>query len=300
MSVHHGNSVAPISASALEGHVRELAEEIGERHVWLPESLAAAEDYIRHQWEAEGYTVETQEYEALDVPCANLSINLPGARWPGQVVLVGAHYDTVRQSPGADDNASGVAALLELGRCLSGCRPGRTIRLVAFVNEEAPFFFFGKMGSVVYARATKRRGEDIRAMFSLEMLGCYRNEPGSQQYPPLLGRGRPNRGDFIAFVANFRSHRLLKRALAAFKERTDFPVEGTATFSWLPGVSWSDHLSFWREGYSALMVTDTAFFRYPYYHAPLDTPDKLDYKRMATVVEGLAGMLVKLADDESL
>lgn len=300
MTVHCGTGATPVSASSLEGHVRELAEKIGERHVWRPQSLAAARDYILGQWQAEGYAVETQAYEALDVPCANLSINLPGARWPGQVVLVGAHYDTVRQSPGADDNASGVAALLELGRRLSGCRLGRTIRLVAFVNEEAPFFFWEKMGSAIYARAVKRRGEDIRAMFSLEMLGCYRDEPGSQQYPPFLGVGRPNRGDFIAFVANLRSRRLLKRAVVAFKAVSDFPVEGTATFGWLPGVSWSDHLNFWREGYAALMVTDTAFFRYPHYHASQDTPEKLDYRRMATVVEGLAGMLIKLVDDESL
>ncbi|SEO80782.1 Peptidase family M28 [Nitrosovibrio sp. Nv6] len=300
MSVQSGSSITSISVSALESHVRELAEEIGERHVWLPQSLATARDYIVGQWQAEGHTVETQAYEALDVLCANLSIDLPGTRWPRQVVLVGAHYDTVRQSPGADDNASGVAALLELGRCLSNWRPGRNIRLVAFVNEEAPFFFWEKMGSAIYARAAKRRGEDIRAMFSLEMLGCYRDESGSQQYPPFLGRGRPDRGNFIAFVANLRSRPLLKRALAAFKECTDFPVEGTATFGWLPGVNWSDHLNFWREGYPALMVTDTAFFRYPYYHAPQDTPEKLDYRRMATVVEGLAGMLIKLADDESL
>lgn len=300
MTVQCGNGVTPVSASALEGHVRELAEEIGERHVWRPQSLAAAQEYILGQWQAEGYAVETQVYEALDVPCANLSINLSGTRWPGQVVLVGAHYDTVRQSPGADDNASGVSALLELGRRLSGCRPGRTIRLVAFVNEEAPFFFWEKMGSAIYAREVKRRGEDIRAMFSLEMLGCYRDEPGSQQYPPFLRGGRPDRGDFIAFVANLRSRRLMERAVVAFKAVSDFPVEGTATFGWLPGVSWSDHLNFWREGYPALMVTDTAFFRYPYYHSSLDTPDKLDYKRMAVVVEGLAELLIKLADDESL
>ncbi|HEX8874569.1 MAG TPA: M28 family peptidase [Nitrosospira sp.] len=293
-------AVIPVSAPALEGHVRKLAEEIGERHVGRPQSLAAACDYIRSRWQDERYAVEAQAYEVVDISCVNLSITLPGIRWPEQVVLAGAHYDTVPGSPGADDNASGVAALLELGRRLSACRPGRTIRLVAFVNEEPPFFFWEKMGSAVYARAAKRRGEDIRAMFSLEMLGCYRDEPGSQQYPPFLGRGRPDRGNFIAFVANLRSRPLLERALAAFKAGTDFPVEGTAAFGWLPGVSWSDHLNFWRRGYPALMVTDTAFFRNPDYHSPRDTPEKLDYCRMAAVVEGLAGMLIRLADDEGL
>jgi hypothetical protein len=156
------------------------------------------------------------------------------------------------------------------------------------------------MGSAVYARAARRRNEDIRAMFSLEMLGCYKDEPRSQKYPPLLGGGRPNRGDFIAFVANLRSRPLLDRALMAFKANTDFPIEGTAAFGWLPGVSWSDHLSFWRLGYPALMITDTAFYRYRYYHTPEDTLEKLDYGRRAAVVEGLAEMLVKLANDEDL
>jgi len=300
MPEDHADAVIPVSASALEDHVRKLAEEIGERHVGRPHSLAAARDYISRRCQAEGYAVEVQAYEAQGILCANLSITLPGVRWPDQIVLVGAHYDTVPGSPGADDNASGVAGLLELGRCLAGCRPARTIRLVAFVNEESPFFFWDKMGSAVYARAARQRGEDIRAMFSLEMLGCYQDEPRSQRYPPFLGRGRPDRGNFIAFVANIRSRRLLKHALAAFKTCADFPVEGTATFSWVPGVAWSDHLNFWRQGYSALMITDTAFFRYPHYHSPRDTSEKLDYHRMAAVVEGLAGMLIRLVDDESL
>ncbi len=300
MPASGGNAVTPISASALEGHVRKLAEEIGERHVLRPHSLAAARDYIRDRWQAEGYVVETQEYDAKEVPCVNLIVTLPGTRSPGQVVLMGAHYDTVPGSPGANDNASGVAALLELGRRLSACRPGRTIRLVAFVNEEPPFFFWEQMGSAIYARAARQRSEDIRAMFSLEMLGCYTEEPGSQRYPYFLGRGRPDCGNFIAFVSNLHSGRLLKRALAAFKASIDFPVESTAAFGWLPGINWSDHLNFWRCGYPAIMITDTAFFRYRYYHSPEDTPEKLDYHRMAAVVEGLAGMVVKLADDEGL
>ena len=300
MSACGEDAVTPISAPALEAHVRKLAQEIGERHVFRPQSLAKARDYIRSCWEAEGYVVEAQTYEVMDVPCSNLSITLPGTRFPKQVVLMGAHYDTVRGSPGADDNASGVAALLELGRRLYVCRPGRTIRLVAFVNEEAPFFYWGKMGSVIYARAARQRNEDIRAMFSLEMLGCYNDEPRSQRYPPFLGRGRPSQGNFIAFVSNLRSRPLLNSALAAFKASTNFPVEGTAAFSWVPGVSWSDHLSFWRSGYPALMITDTAFFRYRHYHSSQDTPEKLDYARMAAVVEGLAGMLIRLADDDNL
>lgn len=300
MTMAAADSHAPVSAEALERHVRTLAGEIGERNVWRPAALGAARDYIREAWRAQGHVVETQDYEAYGVLCSNLWITLPGVRRPGEIVLMGAHYDTVSGSPGADDNASGVAALLEIGRRLAGARPQRSIRLAAFVNEEPPFFFVGKMGSAVYARAAKRRGDDIRAMFALEMLGCYSDAPGSQAYPPGLGRGRPDRGDFIGFVANLHSRRLLKSALSAFRASTAFPVESVATVGWLPGINWSDHLSFWRRGYRALMVTDTAFFRNPDYHSPRDTPEKLDYPRMAAVAEGLAGMLLRLGDEERL
>jgi hypothetical protein len=137
-------------------------------------------------------------------------------------------------------------------------------------------------------------------MFSLEMLGCYSDARGSQRYPPLFRWFHPDAGNFIAFVANLRSRRLLKRAVSAFRAVSGFPVESTATFGWIPGVAWSDHLSFWRAGYRALMVTDTAFFRNPHYHAPQDTPEKLDYARMAKLTEGLAGMLLGMAEDDGL
>ncbi len=293
-------AASPVAPGTLREHVRKLAGAIGVRNVWRPEALAAARDFIETTWRAQGHAVERQTYTTEGVACSNLVVTLPGRRWPEQVVLAGAHYDTVHGSPGADDNASGVAAVLELGRLLAGARPGRTLRLAAFVNEEEPFFHGDAMGSTVYARAARRRGEDIRAMFSLEMLGCYRDEPGSQRYPPLFRHFHPDRGDFIALVANLRSRRLLKRALAAFRAGSNFPVETTATFGWIPGVSWSDHLSFWREGYRAVMVTDTAFHRYPHYHSAQDTPDRLDYPRMARVVEGLAGMLLRLAEDDGL
>lgn len=300
MSAPSENRTISVSALELERHVRTLAEEIGPRHIVRPHALAAARDYICNQWQAGGYVVEMQEYKARNIPCMNVIITLPGISSPEQILLAGAHYDTVPRAPGADDNASGVAALLELGRCLAGYQPGRTIRLVAFVNEEPPFFYWSQMGSAVYARAARQRGEDIRAMFSLEMLGCYSEEPRSQRYPPFLGRGRPDCGNFIAFVANLHSRPLLKQALAAFRTGSDFPVESTAAFGWLPGINWSDHLNFWRSGYPALMITDTAFFRYRYYHSPQDTPEKLDYGRMASVVQGIGGMLVKLADEGSL
>jgi Zn-dependent M28 family amino/carboxypeptidase len=277
-------------------HVATLAGTIGERNVYRPEALDAAARYIEAEWRGLGHAVARQTYVARSIECANLEIVLPGRRWPDQHLVIGAHYDTVLGSPGADDNASAVAALLELARLLREHLPGRTVHLVAFVNEEAPFFFWGEMGSREYARAARSRGEDIRLMLSLEMLGYYRSEPGSQSYPPLFRHFHPDRGDFIAFVSDFRSRRLMRRAERAFRAGSDFPLETTATFGWIPGVAWSDHLSFWRVGYSAFMCTDTAFYRNPWYHSADDTPEKLDYPRLAQLTAGLAAMCRELAD----
>jgi Zn-dependent M28 family amino/carboxypeptidase len=229
------------------------------------------------------------------VRCENLEVTIAGGARASEIVLAGAHYDTVEGSPGADDNASGVAGLIEIARRLREARPQRTVKLVAFVNEEPPFFPCGQMGSGVYANAARRRGDDIRLMLSLEMLGCYRDEPGSQAYPPLLRWFYPERGNFIAFVSNLRSRRALAAFTRAFRAACDFPAERLAAPALVPGVSWSDQLSFWRAGYPALMVTDTAFYRYAHYHQPSDTPERLDYARMARVVEGLARALGALA-----
>lgn len=203
-------------------------------------------------------------------------------------IVVGAHYDTVPGSPGADDNASGVAVLIELARLVpSG------VRFVAFANEEAPYFLGPEMGSFVYAR---ERGAKVRAMFSLEMLGYYSDTPGSQAYPAPLGLFYPDRADFIAFVADLGARNLLRKAIGVFREKARFPSEGVAAPSFIPGIAWSDHWSFRKHGYPAIMITDTAFYRYPHYHRASDTPDKLDYERMARVTLGLAEMLNELAN----
>lgn len=282
-------------AARLRGHVVALAETIGERNVGRPWALAAAADYIRAEWTAQGHAVGVQSYRVGRVECANLEVSIAGSESPDEIVLLGAHYDTVPGSPGADDNASGVAAVLEIGRLLASAANARTIRLVAFVNEEPPFFPFGAMGSGVYARAARQRRDRIRVMMSLEMLGCYSERPGSQRYPPLFGWFYPDRGNFIAFVSNLASRRVLRETVHAFRAHSDFPCESLSTLSFVPGVGWSDQLSFWREGYAALMVTDTAFYRNPYYHTALDTPDRLNYQAMARVVSGLALAATDLA-----
>lgn len=280
----------------LRQHVYYMAGELGERNIYHPDALHAAERYIQKTWQALGYLVQRQEHETAGIRCANLEVTVAGECNPGVMLLVGAHYDSVIGSPGANDNGTGVASLLELSRLFVDSPQPISLRFVAFVNEEPPFFFSRRQGSMLYARAARLRGDDIRLMLSLETMGYYRDETGSQGYPPLFRHFYPDRANFIAFVTNLRSRRPLRRLLKAFRDSCDFPAEGIATFGWIPGVAWSDHLSFWRHGYRAVMVTDTAFYRYPYYHSAQDTAEKLDYVRLAAVTQGLYGALCRLAE----
>jgi Zn-dependent M28 family amino/carboxypeptidase len=275
--------------------VRALATDIGERNAFRLPALRRAADFVAGEWNAQGYRVSPQIYDLGGVPMANLEIVLRGRVRPDEIVLVGAHYDSILGSPGADDNASGVAALLEMSRLLADTEPGRTVRLVAFVNEEPPFFATPRMGSKVYARVARARGDDIRLMVSLETIGYYSEAPGSQRYPPPLGLLYPDRGNFLAMVSNLRSRRALHRMVGAFRAHSDFPVEWLTAPSLLPGVGWSDQRSFWRRGYPALMVTDTALYRYPHYHSPQDTAEQLDYEALARVTHGLARAVSMLA-----
>jgi len=280
----------------LRRHVHRLAEEIGERNLQHPEALHAAEDYINQTWQQQGYSVEKQAYLERNIQCANLEVIREGNARAEQIILIGAHYDTVYGSPGANDNGSGLAVLLELSRLFQSETTNMSVRFVAFVNEEPPFFFSGRQGSNIYAKAIRERGDDIRLMLALETMGYYSSKPHSQAYPTLFKYFYPNTGNFISFVTNFGSRRVMLKLAKAFREVSDFPLEHVATFSFIPGVGWSDHLSFWRQNYKALMVTDTAFYRYPYYHSSDDTPEKLDYPRLAQVCEGLFKALRHLAN----
>jgi len=288
-----------ISAN-LRGHVFMLADEIGERNIWLPQKLNAAAVYIEQVWQEQSFAVQRQEYAARGVESANLIIEIPGIAMPDQIIVVGAHYDTVLGSPGANDNGSGVASLLELSRLLAGMKPARTIRFVAFTNEEPPFFLRLDMGSRVYASRSRSRNENIVGMLSLETMGYYSEAPNSQEYPFPFSFFYPHTANFIGFVSNIRSRHLGRLSLAAFRNTTKFPSEGTAAPGWLTGIGWSDHWSFWREGYRAIMVTDTAFFRYDPYHTRKDTPEKIGYDRLARVTKGLAEVVIELANTEKL
>ena len=279
----------------LQTHVERLAEDIGERNVFAPEALERAAVYIEDEWETMGYDVERLEYDVSGIRCANLVTTRKGSARSSEILLLGAHYDSVIGSPGANDNASGVAALLEIARMFQAVEPMLTVRFVAFVNEEPPFFWTHKQGSMVYAEAARRRGDDIRLMASLETIGCYSDQPGSQSYPPLFRLFYPNRGNFIGIVSDFGSRPAMQRLAEAFRAQSDFPLQTVSTFRFIPGVSWSDHRSFWRHGYPAVMVTDTAFYRYRHYHAPTDTADKLAFPELAQVTLGLFEAFAVLA-----
>lgn len=285
------------TANRLSKHVKYLSETIGERNLSKTGTLETAADYFQNQLKQAGYSVIGQTYLVQGRQVHNLEVRLPGTDADGETVVVGAHYDSVTGSPGANDNASGVAAVLELARILQGVAHRKTIRLVLFVNEEPPFFQTGDMGSVVYARQLRSEHVAVAAMISLETIGFYSDVPGSQKYPVLLGLFYPDRANFIGFVGNQESRTLVRQSIRKFRETTNFPSEGVAAPGDWPGVGWSDHWSFWREQYPAIMVTDTALFRYPYYHTPFDTADRVNFEKMARVVDGVRRVVESLAMD---
>ncbi|MCG6859929.1 MAG: M28 family peptidase [Chromatiaceae bacterium] len=299
----HSGPLAPLSGEEarirdrLTAHVGMLAGTIGERNLWHYSALAAAAEYIEQTFTGLGYRPKDESFESRGKTVRNIIAEIPGRSTAGEIVLVGAHYDSVRGSPGANDNGSGVAGLLELARLLADRVPRHTLRFVAFVNEEAPFSYSPEMGSLVHALAAKARGEHIGAMLSLETIGFYSDRPGSQQYPSPLKYFYPDRADFIGFVGDLGSRKLVRSALRSFRQHARFPSEGASVPASIRGVGWSDHWSFWQAGYKGIMVTDTAFFRYAHYHTAEDTPDKVDCERTARVVGGLAGVILDLAGD---
>lgn len=274
-----------------KGDIKKIAHDIGERNFKCPEKLAACADFIGSSLSEAGYTVKRQEYQVGDDTFCNLDTEIKGTDKPEELIIIGAHYDSVVGTPGADDNASGIAGLLYLARRFAGKPLKRSLRFVAFVNEEPPFFHTGRMGSMVYAKRCRKRSEHIIAMMCLESIGYYSPEQGSQRYPFPLNLMYPSTGHFIGFVGNLSSSGLVRKAIGIFREHAGFPSEGAVLPSFLPGVSWSDQWAFWKKGFHAFMVTDTAPFRNPYYHTAQDTPDKLDYESTARVMEGLGQVI---------
>jgi Zn-dependent M28 family amino/carboxypeptidase len=277
----------------LRADVQKLAGEIGERNMEHYSQLNAAVDFIEDSFSRAGLRPRRDTYEIREQACHNIETEIRGVL--PEIIVIGAHYDSVFGSPGANDNGSGVAAVLALARRFASANPKHTLRFVAFVNEEPPYFLSGEMGSLVYARRCKQRGDKISAMISLETIGYYSDAPGSQTYPsPGLGIFYPQVGNFIGFVSNVHSRTLLRRVVGLFRKHGKIPSEGASLPAFIPGVSWSDQWSFWQQDYPAIMVTDTAPFRYPFYHSSSDTPDKLNYDRFTLVVSGMEKVIQEL------
>ncbi len=287
----------------LQKDVIKLAEEIGDRNVSTEyDNLCVAADFIEKSFVEAGYKVYRQGYEVnLDGlkgrECYNLEVEIIGSEKPDEIVVIGAHYDSLEGTTGANDNGSGVAALLAIARMFDDKQPVRTLRFVAFTNEEPPFFQSNDMGSLVYARSCSERNENIVAMLSLETIGYYSDEEGSQGYPSgLMDFVFPTTGNFISFVANIKSRNLLSDVTSCFRQYAKFPSVAAFLPEEIVGVGWSDQWSFWQYGYPAIMVTDTAPFRYPYYHTSEDTPDKINYDRFAYLVDMLEKVVTRLAE----
>lgn len=294
--------------------------DIGERNLATTRdgvtTLRLAEEYLTARLASMGYRVKADRYnvrprdhhsnvipDGPPISVANLEVEIAGTTKPHEIVVIGAHYDSVNSAkshlgrvstPGADDNASGTAALLALARRFAGASPARTLRFVFFTNEEPPYFWTEEMGSWVAAKQSRARRENIVAMLSVESIGIYNEE--KQDYPPLVGLAFPDEGTFIAFVSRHEDRELVDRCVTAFRGVSDFPSEGAALPRLVPRLGSSDHWSYWKEGYPAIMVTDTAFYRNRSYHKPCDVPERLNYLAFAAVVEGLEAVVRELVE----
>jgi hypothetical protein len=282
----------------LERTVRFLSEDIGSRGYLQKAALNRAADYIGSELRGYGYEVRTQPYDVDGVEYRNVFAIKKGLKSPDRVLVLGAHYDTVIGTPGADDNASAVAGMLELARLLKDAPLDKTLHFAAFTLEEPPFFRTSSMGSYKYAGGLKKEGMDVEGMICLESIGYFTDREESQLFPlPFFRLFYPTTGNFIMFASNFGSKGFLDRAKEGFTKGTDLPLETISAPSFIPGMDFSDHRSFWKFGYDAFMVTDTAFYRNPNYHTAGDLPETLDFKRMSEVVLGLRSSIENLAKD---
>lgn len=273
----------------LAAAVRFFADEIGQRSYRDLPQLDVASDYLLTTFASLGCRVESQPFMYRGTGYRNIIAEVPGAENDDEVLVVGAHYDTAEGTPGADDNASGLACLLELARMTAASPAKRTVRFAAFCLEEPPAFMTRNMGSYIYARSLEDERRKILGMVSLEMVGYFKDDEGTQYYPSSLFKlFYPRRGNFIAFVGNLSSRRFTEGFCRTFRSVSSFPVESLHGISFIPGVDFSDHRNFWKFGIPAFMVTDTAFYRNPNYHGPGDRPETLDYDRMADLTYGLA------------
>lgn len=286
-----------LSAPRLKNDVRYIAEHIGLRNYAYYSNLEKTAEYIIRKFRELGYDVVIEPYKVGNQIYKNIIAMWPGQNSSDEVMIIGAHYDSCF-NPGADDNASGIAGVLELARLLKDQQLNKRIKFIAFTNEEPPFFMTQYMGSRVYARKVKANGEKIEAAIILETIGFYSEKPNSQKYLPLLGPFYPNRANFVAVVGNFHSKDIVSKITSSFKKSSDFSIVKLVSPDFIPGINFSDHWSFWQEGFPAIMVTDTAYLRNPHYHQSSDRVDTLDYEKMALVIHGLKDSIIRYIQEE--
>lgn len=284
-----------VNPQLLRQYVEMLSKELVPRDAAHPANLKRVSSFIHDHFERFTEKVEYQSYTADNISVRNVRAFLGPDT--DERIVIGAHYDAAGPYPGADDNASGVAGLLELARVLSNRKLPLKVELVSYPLEEPPYFYTRSMGSFVHANSLKKQGVKVRAMLALEMIGYFRDEPGSQRYPLFFLRPfYPSKGNFIAVVGKLFQRRIVHTVRESMRKATPLPVESINAPRLLPGVALSDHLNYWWAGYRAAMITDTAFYRNPNYHTALDTADSLDYDRMARVVEGVNAAVDALSD----
>jgi Zn-dependent M28 family amino/carboxypeptidase len=282
------------TASNLQSTVKILSEDIGMRDFSAYSNLNKAAKVIQDAFKSYGYDVNLQNYTIDGKVYSNIIAHAKNWDKAKELIVVGAHYDSCF-NPGADDNASGVAGLLELARLLKDHPSIDQIQFVAFTNEEPPFFSTDLMGSRVYAHRLHQEGFKVKGAIVLEMLGFYSEKPFSQRYLPVIGLFYPNQANFIAMVGNFPSWGLVQKLEKQFKRSSNFPISSIVAPSFIPGIYFSDHASFWKEGYRSVMVTDTAYLRNKNYHRMTDRLETINFEKMAYVVCGLKEAIVGFA-----
>ena len=280
--------------NVLRADVSFLSETLGPRNPAHYASLTAAAEWISERWKSQGYEVKPQSFLVEGKECANLEIEIPGRRLPSEIVIVAAQYDTWPDSPGANNNASGVAVLLKLSDMLKEQRPDRTLRLVAFTTQEPPYDNTESMGSLRYARRCKERDENIRVMLCMDAIGVYKEDPGTQKLPFPFSLFYPDRGNFLGFIADLGSRSYVLEATRGFKKGSSFPIEAGCAPRWVKGVTWSDHASFWKYGYRGIQITDTGAFRSSSHTTSDDTMEKINFNALARVTVGMYSSILEL------
>jgi len=293
--VTHKHEVSPES---LKRHVETISSFVG-RNLNEPAVLNRTADYIIKEWTEAGFSIEEQRYVVNGVEVKNLTVSYNKRINEIQnTIVVGAHYDVFSTMPGADDNASGVAGLIELSKLVKATAPkiSQRIDFVAYTLEEPPYYDTEAMGSLVHAQKMKKDGRKIDLMISFEMIGYFSDAEDSQNYPIpyLMDAMYSSKGNFVAFVGGFKEWAIMRKVKHHFQEYADLPILSINTTKYMEGIDWSDHRSYWAEGYPAIMVTDTSYMRNPNYHTVSDLPETLDYKRMAKVVVGTYGAIINL------